>query len=308
MDTNDLALVRAIHELHSLSAAADQLGMAPPLATKRLAAIEARLGQRLFLRTTRRVSPTAEGEIVYAHATRLLAGFQALEEELAERQTDLAGDIHLASTFGFGRLWLGPAVARFQQRHPRIRVQLQLTEQLPELSAQQLDGAVWLWAIQGPQAGRWTSRRLARNQRVLAASPAYLAQHGTPSRPEDLAGHTCLVVRENGGAGGQPFDLWQLQHTRDRSSTRVQVQGTLASNSGELVRDWCLAGHGIMLRSLWDIAPALASGALVQVLPAWAMPDADIHWVAPWRAQTPKRVRLLVDYLVEQFKSEPWRR
>ena len=114
-------------------------------------------------------------------------------------------------------------------------------------------------------------------------------------------------MRENGGAGGQPFDLWQLQQTRDRSSTRVQVQGTLASNSGELVRDWCLAGNGIMLRSLWDIAPALASGALVQVLPAWAMPDADIHWVAPWRAQTPKRVRLLVDYLVEQFKGEPWR-
>ena len=92
MDTNDLALVRAIHELHSLSAAADQLGMAPPLATKRLAAIEARLGQRLFLRTTRRVSPTAEGEIVYAHATRLLAGFQALEDELAERQTDLSNE------------------------------------------------------------------------------------------------------------------------------------------------------------------------------------------------------------------------
>ena len=307
MDTSDLALVRAIHELHSLSAAAEQLGMAAPVATKRLAAIEARLGHRLFLRTTRRVTPTAEGEIVYAHATQLLDGFQALREELAERQTELAGTITLASTFGFGRLWLGPAVARFQQQHPRLSVQLQLTEQLPELSAQRLDGAVWLWTIQGPQAAHWTARRLARNQRVLVTSPAYLAQHGSPGKPEDLARHACLVVRENGGASGQAFDLWHLQHTRDRSSTRVQVQGPLASNSGELVRDWCLAGHGIMLRSLWDIAPALASGALVRVLPAWAMPDADIQWLAPWRAQTPKRVRLLVNYLVEEFKDAPWR-
>ena len=307
MDASDLALVRAIHELHSLSAAAEQLGMAAPLATKRLAAIEARLGHRLFLRTTRRVTPTAEGDIVHAHATRLLDGFRALEEELAERQAELAGDINLASTFGFGRLWLGPAVARFQQQHPRLNVQLQLTEQLPELSTQRLDGAVWLWTLQGPQAGHWTARRLARNQRVLVASPAYLEQHGSPGKPEDLARHACLVVRENGGASGQPFDLWHLQHTRDRSNTRVQVQGPLVSNSGELVRDWCLAGHGIMLRSLWDIAPALAHGALVRVLPAWSMPDADIQWLAPWRTQTPKRVRLLVSYLVEEFKDAPWR-
>lgn len=307
MDTNDLALVRAIHELHSLSAAADQLGMAPPLATKRLAAIEARLGQRLFLRTTRRVSATAEGDVVCEHAQTLLQGFQDMELDLQTRQAEPSGQIRLAATFGFGRLWLGPAVARFQQRHPRITVQLQLTEQLPDLAAEGYDGAVWLWAVQGRQASQWTSRQLAANQRVLVAAPAYLARHGTPARVEDLARHACLIARENGNSTGPRFDVWQLQHVQSGTPAKVRIQGPLASNSGELVRDWCVGGNGIMLRSLWDIAPLLTNGQLVRVLPDWAMPDANIHWLAPWRAQTPKRVRLLTDYLVEQFQDAPWR-
>jgi LysR family transcriptional activator of dmlA len=98
-----------------------------------------------------------------------------------------------------------------------------------------------------------------------------------------------------------------LQKERDRTALRVLVSGPLSSNSGEVVRDWCLAGRGIMLRSLWDIAPDLASGRLVRVLPAWAMVDADIHWLAPFRPQVPRRIRLLVDFLAEQFRTEPWK-
>jgi hypothetical protein len=142
---------------------------------------------------------------------------------------------------------------------------------------------VWLWAVRGQRASEWTGRRLARNQRVLVASPDYLRRRGTPSSLEDLAQHDCLVVREN-----ERFDVWRLQRERDRAEVRVRVGGPLSSNSGELVRDWCLAGRGIMLRSLWDIASALASGELVRVLPGHAMADADIHWLAPHTPATPK--------------------
>ena len=307
MDRADLELVLTIRDHGSLSAAALALDIAAPAVTKRLATIERQLGQRLFLRTTRRVSPTVEGDVVCDHAKTLLQGFQDMEAELQTRQTDPSGQIRLAATFGFGRLWLGPAVARFQQRHPRITVQLQLTGQLPDLAAEGFDGAVWLWAVQGRQASQWTSRQLAPNQRVLAAAPAYLARHGTPASVEDLAHHACLIARENSNTTGPRFDVWQLQHATSGATAKVRIQGPLASNSGELVRDWCVDGRGIMLRSLWDIAPQLASGQLVRVLPDWAMPDADIHWLAPWRAQTPKRIRLLVDYLVEQFQDAPWR-
>lgn len=307
MERSDLELVLAIHRHGTLAAAALSLDVAAPVVTKRLAALEARLGQRLFQRTTRRVSATAEGEIFCARAQLVLQGFEALEAELQERKTEPCGLIRLAATFGFGRLWLGPALARFQASHPRIEIQLQLTERLPDLASEGYDGAVWLWQVEGRQAAQWVSRRLARNQRVLAASPGYLAQHGMPVTLADLQTHACLIVRENGHAAGQGFDLWTLHSDPKQAPERVRVHGPLSSNSGELVRDWCLQGRGIMLRSLWDIAPDLASGRLVRVLPEYAMPDADIAWLAPYRSDMPRRIRLLIDFLVEQFQDEPWK-
>jgi LysR family transcriptional activator of dmlA len=310
MDRGDLALVLAIRDQGSLAGAAATLDVVPSVVTKRLGALEARLGQRLFDRTTRRLSVTAEGEAVCLHARVLLDGFAALESELGERQNELNGTIRLAATFGFGRRWLGPALASFQARHPALQIELVLTEQLPDLGAESYDGAVWLWAVQQRRAADWVTRRIARNQRVMAASPGYLERRGTPATVEALALHDCLVARENGDSresGQRQHALWTLRHTRDRSTARVRVQGPLCSNSGEMVRDWCLSGHGVMLRSLWDIAAQLASGELVRVLPQYAMPDADIHWVAPWRPKTPRRVRLLVDHLLEQFRGEPWK-
>lgn len=315
MERSDLELVLAVRDHGSLAAAAISLNLAAPAVTKRLAALEARLGQRLFQRTTRRVSPTAEGESLCASAAPLLEGFKALEAQLQEQHKEPVGRIRLAATFGFGRLWLGPALARFQARYPKVQVQLQLTEQLPDLAAEGFDGAVWLWSVHGTQAAQWVSRRLARNQRVLVAAPAYLKRYGTPASLQDLQQHACLIARENGNRSNQPFEEWHLldqhltQKTADTRSapSRIVVSGPLSSNSGELVRDWCLDGRGIMLRSLWDIAPQLASGQLVHVLPNWCMPDADIHWLAPYRPDTPRRIRLLIDDLVAEFASEPWK-
>lgn len=309
MDRSDLELVLAVRDQGSLAAAARSLDVAPPVITKRLLALEASLGQRLFQRTTRRVTPTAEGETICDRALVLLQGFNALEAELLERKAEPTGLIRLAATFGFGRLWLGPALARFQERHPRLSIQLQLTEQLPDLAHDGFDGAIWLWSVQGRQAAQWVSRRLAGNQRVLVAAPVYTRQHGMPGSLEALHDHACLIVRENGNAASQRFDIWPLQKEKDKESgpTRVRVQGSLSSNSGELVRDWCVAGRGIMLRSLWDVAPMLASGQLVRVLPAWSMPDADIHWLAPYRADAPRRIRLLIDFLLAEFAEEPWK-
>ncbi len=302
LDRADLDLLLSIRRHGSLAAAAEAADVVPSVITKRLAALEARLGLKLFQRTTRRVVPTPEGEALCERAGPLLAGFAAMEAELQERHRDPVGRLRLAATFGFGRLWLGPALAEFQARHPRLEVELRLTEQLPDLAMDGYDGAVWLWSVRGQRASEWTGRRLARNQRVLVAAPAYLRRRGTPATVDDLVAHDCLVVREN-----EQFGLWRLQRERDRAELRVRVGGPLSSNSGELVRDWCLAGRGIMLRSLWDIAPALARGELVRVLPGYAMADADIHWLAPRTSSTPHRIRLLVEFLAERFRGEPWK-
>jgi LysR family transcriptional activator of dmlA len=303
LDRADLELLLAIRRHGTLAAAATAADVVPSVITKRLAALETRLGLKLFHRTTRRVAPTPEGEALCERAQELLRQFTQMELDLRERHGQAAGTIRIAATFGFGRQWVGPALAAFQALHPQVQVDLQLTERLPDLAVEGFDGAVWLWSVHGQRASAWTGRRLARNQRVLAASPAYVKHHDAPTRPEDLAQHECLVVREH----DERYDLWRLQRERDRSEARVRVHGALSSNSGELVREWCLAGRGIMLRSLWDIAPLLASGQLIRVLPAYAMVDADIHWLAPHQAQVPRRIRLLVDFLAERFRDEPWR-
>ena len=304
MERVDLRLVVAVRECGSLAAAGAALGMAPPAVTKRLAALEAELGLRLFQRTTRKVSPTAEGEVMCAHAKQLLEGFDVLEGSLKERHADPVGPLRLASSIGFGRLWLGPALAQFQALYPRVTIELQLSGQLPDLATEGFDGAVWLFSAPTARASEWVTRRLARNRRVLVASPAYLARRGMPQQPADLSQHDCLIVHEN---SRRRVDAWSLQPENSRADAlRVRVQGSLCANSGELVRDWCLAGRGIMLRSLWDVAPAMADGRLVRVLSPWAMHDADVHWLAPYRAQTPRRIRLLIDFLAERFVAEPW--
>lgn len=305
MDRADLELVSAIRQHGSLSAAARSLGLTPPAATRRLAALESNLGVRLFQRSTRRVTPTADGDALAQHAQALLQAFADTEADMRERRSTPSGPIRLVGTFGFGRRWLAPELANFQALHPGVSVQLQLTEQLPDLAAEGYDGAIWLWHAPIARQSTWTARRLARNQRVLVASPGYLQRRGEPAHPDDLRQHACLVVREN-LEPGQRLDHWHLRHLNGQPA-HVPVSGPLSSNAGEVVRDWCLQGHGIMLRSRWDVAPLIAQGHLVQVLPAWSMPDADIHWLAPYQPHVPRRIRLLVDFLADRFRSEPWR-
>jgi len=308
MERSDLELVLAVQAQGSLAKAAQALRLTPPVVTKRLAALEAQLGACLFQRTTRRVSPTTEGHTLCERARLILQSFADAENAVREEQHQPTGRVRLVSSFGFGRLWLGPMLSDFQRVYPGVQVELQLTEQLPRLASEGFDAAVWLWNPPASVAAEWVVRKLAPNQRVLVAAPAYVQARGQPERLEDLGQHACLVVRENGGdtGQGQRFDQWWLSRTAQGKRTPVTVSGPLSSNSGELVRDWCLAGHGIMLRSLWDVAEPLASGALVRLLPDWAMHDADVHWLAPYRAQMPLRLRLLQEFLMKRLAGAPW--
>jgi LysR family transcriptional regulator, transcriptional activator for dmlA len=314
LNRSELELLRHIADGGSLAAAARRLDRAPPGVSKALAALESRLGVRLLHRTTRRLQFTAEGEAVLAHARELLAGFERLDEALAEslgqRRSSVQGRLRIASSPGFGRLWLAPVLADLQRRHPGLVIDLQLADHLPNLASGRFDAAVWLWR---PTRGSWVTRRLARNRRVVVAAPAYVAAHGQPQSPAELAQHACLVVREN----DEPASLWRLSPLDRRGQPRagaalpVRVAGPLASNHGEVVRDWALAGRGLMLRSLWDVALPLARGELLHLLPGWAMLDADVHLVMPARPAglaVPRRVQVLQQALVEAFADEPWLR
>jgi LysR family transcriptional regulator, transcriptional activator for dmlA len=303
MERADLELVLSIRDAGSMTAAAAQLGINAPSITKRLAALETKLGVKLFYRTTRRVAATAEGELLCERATGLLVSFSEAEEALRDQAREPSGHIRLAATFGFGRIWLGQALADFQALHPKVHIDLQLTETLPDLAADGFDAAVWLWAPQANRTSQWSATLLAKNERVLVAAPSYLKARGKPRSLEDLQQHDCLIVRES----DTPGSTWLLSKDSDKEPAKaVKVNGPLASNSGELVRDWCLQGRGIMLRSLWDVAPLIANGQLVRLLPSYAMRDANIQWLAPFRAQTPQRVRLLREHVMAAFKTRPW--
>ncbi len=300
---NDLELVLAVQETTSLTKASEKLGLSAPIMTKRLAALERTLGVKLFFRTTRKVMPTAEGELFCERAKPLIENFLHLEDALREQVLEPSGLIKIVSTFGFGRLWLGPAIAEWSKQYPKVRVDLRLTEALPDLAADGFDAAVWLWAPSRANSAKWSARLLANNERVLVASPSYLATHGIPSSIEDLAHHECLAVHESDDRGSS----WLLSHISKKDVVHnIKIKGALSSNSGELVRDWCVQGKGIMLRSLWDVSKLLDEGRLVRVLSDYAMTDANVQWLAPFRAHTPMRVSLLRDYLLKSFKGEPW--
>jgi DNA-binding transcriptional LysR family regulator len=276
----------------SLAAAARELQVSPPAVSKRLAAIEARLGVTLLNRTTRRLALTHEGETYLAQARRILGEIEALERELHGARSEPTGLLRVNATLGFGRMHVAPAIASFSRLHPKVDVQLQLSVNPPPLTEDAFDVCV---RFGEPPDARVVARLLAPNRRLLCAAPAYLQRHGAPRTPHELAHHNIIAIRQ----GDEAFGSWRL-----RSGKRVEtvrVRGNLSTNDGEIAVSWALAGHGVVLRAEWDIARYLRSGRLVQVLENWQTPPADIHAVYPVRHQGTVRVRTFVDHLAQEF-------
>ncbi|XVJ68986.1 MAG: LysR family transcriptional regulator [Rhizobacter sp.] len=308
LDRSDLALAVAVFDAGSLIGAARSLSIEAPAVSKKLANLESRLGFQLFHRSTRRLQVSNDGKAFVQHAREVLAAFTQLTDHMLDRHSGLRGHIRLACSFGFGRHVLAPLLADFQTEHPMIQIQLQLVDRLPDLVEQGFDAAVWLW---NPQQSNLRVQTLARNHRVLVAAPTYIKRAGLPRTPQDLTQHACLAVRE----GDQTPSLWALQplHKRrsaiDSEPVSVRIAGALSSNSGEVARDWALAGHGIMLRSVWDVHQALKRRELVQVLPDWGIRDADVQWVLPPRttdSPLPQRLKQLHQHLTLALQACPW--
>jgi len=289
---SDLAFFSLLVKHGNLSAAARELGLTPPAVSTRLANLERRLGVRLLNRTTRRVSVTQEGELYLAEGARILDDLEALERSVASTRAQPRGLLRLNATFGFGRAHIVPAVADFAARFPEVEVQMRLTDRPVNLLDEGFDVAVRFGEI--PDA-RLTARKIASNRRLLCASPRYLAAHGEPRTPGELARHHCIVVRENDVAYG----TWHLR-AGQRVET-VKVRGPLSSNDGQSALEWALAGHGIVMRSEWETAAYLRSGRLRQVLPDWSTPPADIHALYPERLNLPAKTVAFVDFLVQRF-------
>lgn len=296
-EVSDLAFFVRLVQCGSLAATAQELGVTPPAVSRRLAALERRLGVRLLNRTTRSLGATPEGERYLEQARRILDDIGELERELAGSRSEPQGLLRVNASFGFGRRLIAPLVSDFVRRHPKVEIQLQLTDRIPPLTDAAFDVSI---RFGRPPDSRLYARRLLTNHRVLCAAPAYLDAHAPIETPKDLARHACIVIRENEAAYGS----WQLfAADDDKRRETVKVGGALSSNDGETAVKWALEGHGVLLRSLWDIAGELAAGRLRRVLPGWQSAPADVYALYPERMHLSAKVRAFVDFLGERISA-----
>lgn len=276
----------------SLASAAREMGVTAPAVSRRLAALERRLGVRLLNRTTRRQSLTPEGERYLQEGRRILQDIEQLEHELGGAMEKPQGVLRVNSGFGFGRRHMAPAIAEFAALYPGIEVLLHLTDRPLDLAEAGMDVGI-RFGIDGET--RLIARKIAANRRVLCAAPAYFSGRPFPTGPQDLRDHACITIREN----DLPFDTWPL--VSSAGQVTAKVHGPLTTNHGEVAVEWALKGHGIVLRSLWDVAAYLRTGQLVRVLPDWSGVAADIHAVYLRRDFLSTKVRLFLDFLAEHF-------
>lgn len=291
--SQDMQFFSLLVRCGSLTAAARELQVTTAAVSKRLAALEHKLGTSLLHRTTRRLALTPEGQVLLQGGRRILGEIEALEQQLRGATQAPAGLLRVNATLGFGRMQVAPAVASFVRRYPEVEVQLQLSASPPALSDDAWDMCVRFGAL--PDS-RLVARRLAANRRLLCASPGYLAARGTPSQPAELARHAFIAIRQADDVQGL------LRLTSGRKKESIRLPGGLSTNDGEVAVGWTLAGLGIVLRAEWDVTRYLRSGRLQQVLPQWQAPPADIHAVYPARLAHLTRVRAFVDHLAAHLE------
>jgi len=278
----------------SLSAVAREFDVTPSAASKWLAQLEQRLGVRLIHRTTRRLSLTSEGEVYLAEGRRILAEIDDLEQAVSSSRSAPKGILKVNASLGFGRSFIAPVVSKFQREYPGLEVQLLLTDRPLNLAEDAIDVGI---RFGEPPDARVIARKIASNRRRIFASPAYLREHGRPTTPHDLTTHNCLILRQDDSAYG----LWRFSKGRDAQT--IKVRGSMSSNDGEVVLNWALDGHGILMRSEWDASRYLRSGRLEALLEDYELPPADIYAVYSQKQNLAAKIRVFIEFLGSHLQA-----
>ena len=294
----------------SLTAAAQAEGVAPAIMGRRLDALEERLGVKLLIRTTRRITLTHEGSAFLEDCQRLLTDVANAEASVSAGGVKASGHLRITAPAGFGRRHVAPLVPRFRELHAEVTISLNLSDRVIDIAGEGYDCAVRVGDM--PDSSL-VSVRLADNRRLCVATPEYLQRHGAPRTPQDLTRFACLVLSSDAsqtrgwafrmpreGAGAGKDDSAEVIHYRPN--------GPMDCSDGQVLHNWCLAGHGIAWRSTWEVEQDIAAGRLVPVLEEFAAPPNGIYAVFPQRKHLPLRVRLWVDFLKHHY-SQPdfWR-
>jgi DNA-binding transcriptional LysR family regulator len=282
----------------SLTAAAKAEGVAPAIMGRRLDALESRLGVKLLVRTTRRISLTHEGSAFLEDCQRLLIDVANAEASVSAGGVKATGHLRITAPAGFGRRHVAPLVTRFREQHADVTISLNLSDRVVDLAGEGFDCAIRVGDM--PDSSL-VSVRMADNRRLCVATPEYLRRHGTPQQPSELARFACLTLSSDASqTRGWAFRInGELQH--------LKPGGPLDCSDGQVLHDWCLAGYGIAWRSTWEVEAEIAAGRLVAVLQDFDAPANGIFAVFPQRKHLPLRVRLWIDFLKHSYgQPEFW--
>lgn len=286
-----LALFAAVVEQGSFSAAGRVLDMSPSAVARVIDRIEARLGVRLLLRSTRALSLTAEGQAYLQTARRVLADLDDAEQQIADRGSP-RGRLRVSAALSHGRLCVVPLLGKFTALYPDILVDIALTDTLVDIAAGQADIAVRFGPLPDSTL---TARKLGETGRVIVASPDYLTRYGTPEKPEDLHRHNCLNFNFRRAEPVWPF-------RRDGRDFTLSVKGSIEANNGETLGQLAAAGVGIARVGTFSVSDVIAAGQLMPVLEAFNPGDAEqIHAVFVGGTNMPARVRVFVDFLASNL-------
>ena len=280
----------------SLTAAGLAEGVAPAIMGRRLDALEERLGVKLLVRTTRRITLTHEGSAFLEDCQRLLADLANAEASVSAGGVKASGHLRITAPAGFGRRHVAPLVPRFRELHPEVTVSLNLSDRLVDLTGEAVDCAVRVGDM--PDSSL-VSVRLADNRRLCVATPAYLQRHGRPLQPQDLNRFDCLTLSSDASqTRGWAFSVPKGEGTE---LVYLKAQGPLDCSDGQVLHDWCLRGLGIAWRSTWEVESEVAAGILVSVLDDFAAPPNGIYAVFAHAKHLPLWVRLWIDFLKHHY-------
>ena len=274
----------------SLSAAARVEGVTPAIIGRRLDALEARLGVKLLLRTTRKLTITFEGQAFLEDCQKTLIELANAEAAVSLGSVRASGQLRVSAPSGFGRQHVAPLVGDFMLANPEVRVNLNLSDRLVDLVNENVDCAIRIGELTDSSL---ISVRLGEMRRMVVASPAYLVAHGVPREPADLVTHECLSLGQQRG--------WVFRDPESAVVDTIKVSGSFECNDGAVLHEWALAGRGLAWRSLWEVGQDLKEGRLTSVLDAWQAPPMGIYAVFPQRRHLPLRVRLFIDLLKEVY-------
>ena len=290
------AFVRVV-ESGSFVRAAERLAISISAVSRHVAELEAHLNVRLLNRTTRRLSLTESGRMFYEHCVQLLADLDEAEQSAGASAVTPRGTLRLSAPVTFGERHVAPAIAVFIERYPDMHFDVELSDRAVDLVDERFDAAVRIGAI-GSQS--LVGRMLGQTRLVCCAAPAYLARRGEPRRPEDLAGHECLIYDY-----AAQRNTW-LFRDRDGAVRPVKVSGSVHANSGRFLELLALEGRGIAFEPDFIVGPEVRAGRLVPILRAFQPAPSSVQLVYPSRRHLSAKVRAFADFLRDRFATAEW--